>query len=295
MAAALDLDLPEAPFETRGDLQDPATPLVFASPHSGRVYPEELLAASRLDALSIRRSEDAFVDRLIEAGFARGASGVVCRMARVWVDVNRDPWELDPTMFDAPLPAFARSQTARVAAGLGSIARLVGEGQEIYLRKLNVSEAEARIERVHKPYHRALSEMIEAARVKFGVAVLVDWHSMPSAAGRHEAKRGRGSPDMVLGDRFGAACSRELTQTVKRLLESQGYIVALNAPYAGGYTTQLYGRPETGVHALQIELDRALYLDEAALQPTTGFERLQRRLGQLIEALITIDWSAVLR
>lgn len=284
-----------APFETRGDLADPKTPLVFASPHSGRIYPDELMAASRLDAQAIRRSEDVFVDRLIEEGFSSGVSGVICRTARVWIDVNRDPWELDPAMFEDALPAFARSQTARVAAGLGSIARMVGEGQEIYARKLTFAEAEARIDAVHKPYHQAVKERLDAARERFGVGVLVDWHSMPSAAGRHEARRGRGRPDVVLGDRHGAACGRALTQAVRRQLESQGYAVTLNSPYAGGYTTQVYGRPDQGLHALQIEIDRGLYVDEATLERTPGFERLRRDLNRLFQMLIETDWATALR
>jgi N-formylglutamate amidohydrolase len=283
-----------APFELRG-AAEPRTPLVFASPHSGRLYPDELMAASRLGPLAIRKSEDAFVDRLIEGGFERGASGVLCRTARVWIDVNRDPWELDPQMFEDPLPAFARSQTARVAAGLGSVARLVGEGQEIYGRKLAFAEAEARIDGVHKPYHAALERLLSAAHARFGAAVLIDWHSMPSAAGRSETRRGRARPDMVLGDRHGAACDRGLTRLVRQTLESMGYVVALNAPYAGGWTTQTYGRPERGVHALQVEIDRGLYLDEARLEPTAGFTRLQHDLERLFDVLAGADWGAVLR
>jgi N-formylglutamate amidohydrolase len=285
--------LDDAPFEVRRGAVL-TTPLVFASPHSGRIYPDSLTEASSLDALSIRRSEDAFVDELIAPAFARGISGVLCRAARVYVDVNRDPWELDPEMFSDPLPDFARSQTPRVAAGLGSIARIVGEGREVYTRKLRFSEAEARIEAVHRPYHRALAALLAEARSQFGVAVLIDWHSMPSAAARSEARRGRMRPDMVLGDRHGAACGRSLTRTVKRGLEVAGYGVGQNVPYAGGWTTQTYGRPAEGLHALQVEIDRALYLDEAALTPSPGFGRLARNLDRLFEALVGLDWPKVL-
>jgi N-formylglutamate amidohydrolase len=271
------------------------TPLIFASPHSGRLYPDELLKASLLDRLAIRRSEDALVDELIAGGLERGAALVLCRTARAFVDVNRDPWELDPAMFEDELPAFARSQTARVAAGLGSIARLVAEGQEIYARKLTFAEAQARIEQVHDRYHQALAALVEEVRGRFGVAVLIDWHSMPSAAGRSEARRGRTRPDMVLGDRHGASCGRALWGAVRRELEAMGYAVALNSPYAGGFTTQTYGRPQEGVHTLQIELDRGLYLDETTLEPSDGFALLKRRLERLFDVLAAADWPRLLR
>jgi N-formylglutamate amidohydrolase len=197
-------------------------------------------------------------------------------------------------MFLEPLPAMARSQTARVAAGLGAIAKVVAEGQEVYARKLSFAEVKDRIETVHEPYHRALSELVSEARRTFGVAVLVDWHSMPSAASRAQARRARGKPDFVLGDRHGAACGRLLTQTVRRTLEASGYGVALNAPYSGGFTTQSYGRPSEGVHALQVEIDRALYLDEAKVAPHAGFARLKRDLERLFEHLAAADWPAAL-
>lgn len=282
----------EPPFEVRRG--SGASCLVFASPHSGRIYPAALMDASTLDARAIRRSEDAFVDELIEGGTAIGAATLLCRTARVWVDVNRDPWELDPAMFDGPLPAHARSQTPRVAAGLGSIARLVGEGQEIYGRKLSLGEAESRIERAHRPYHEALAALIEEARTACGVAVLIDWHSMPSAASRAEVRRGRAKPDFVLGDRHGASCGRELTALVRRTLERSGYVVGLNNPYAGGWTTQTYGRPQEGVHALQVEIDRSLYLDEARLERSAGFGRLKRDLERLFGVLAGTDWKDLL-
>jgi N-formylglutamate amidohydrolase len=284
----------EAAFEIRRGAEL-TTPLVFASPHSGRIYPPSLLSASVLDAHAIRKSEDAFVDQLIEGAFERGAAGVFCRTARVYLDVNRDPWELDPAMFAEPLPAFTRTQTARVAAGLGSIARVVGEGQEVYARKLTLAEATARIEQVHRPYHRALAGLIAEARAKFGLAVLIDWHSMPSAASRSGSRQGRAKPDVVLGDRHGASCGRGLTLTVRQALEKAGYAVALNVPYAGGFTTQTYGRPQDGVHALQVEIDRGLYLDEAKLEPSQGFGRVQRDLDRLFDGLGATEWVAALR
>lgn len=269
----------------------PPTPLVFASPHSGRLYPDDLMAAAALDAQAIRRSEDAFVDELISGAPALGAAVITARLARAYVDVNREPFELDSTMFAEELPEFARSRTARVAAGLGAIPRVVSEGQEIYSRKLTFAEASGRIEGAHRPYHAALARLLGEAHAAHGFAILVDWHSMPAAAAR---ANGRDRPcDMVLGDRFGAACSGLLPSRVDRELAGLGYRVARNTPYAGGYTTEFYGRPARRTHALQIEINRSLYLDEAKLAPTAGFQRLKRDIEQLTLGLAQADWRAL--
>lgn len=270
------------------------TPLVFASPHAGRIYPEDMMQASGLDGRDIRRSEDALVDGLVERAPEHGAALVICHVARAYVDVNRDPWEMDPSMFADALPAAAKSSTARVAAGLGAVPRVVGEGREIYRRKLRFAEADARIQQVHRPYHMALAELIDEAHRTFGRAILIDWHSMPSAAGQAEARKGRPKPDMVLGDRHGASCGPELTRLVKRELEAAGYVVSLNRPYAGGWTTQLHGRPEAGFHALQIEIDRGLYLDERTLEPRPGFAHLRAHLEALFAVLAGQGWAEVL-
>ncbi len=281
---ASDLHVPAAApaFDVRGD-GHLSTPLVFASPHSGRLYPREMLDASVLDAASIRRSEDALVDDLIAGAAKAGAALLTARYARAYMDVNREPYELDPAMFDEELPPFARAQTPRIAAGLGAIAKVVGEGQEIYARKLSFDEARLRIEGIHRPYHAALAGLIQAALSAFGVAVLVDWHSMPSAAAR--MTRARRTPDFVLGDRFGASCRPALSSLIDRELRAMGYEVARNAPYAGGYTTEFYGDPDRGVHAVQVEINRALYLDEATLKPAVGFDRLKRDLETLFASL----------
>jgi N-formylglutamate amidohydrolase len=280
-----------APFALRR-AQGAASALVFASPHSGRDYPAALMDAAALDRDAIRKSEDAFVDALIDAAPSCGVSLLTARYGRAYVDVNREAYELDPSMFEDELPAFARAGTARVAAGLGSIARVVGEGQEIYRRKLTFAEAQGRIEAVHHPYHRALAGLLEETQALHGCAALIDWHSMPSAASAGPA-HGRRGCDMVLGDRFGSACAPGLTRMVERELEGLGYRVARNAPYAGGYTTEFYGRPDLGVHALQIEINRAVYLDEAALRPTQGFRRLKRDLERLFVVLAR-DWRKAL-
>jgi N-formylglutamate amidohydrolase len=243
LTVAADEAIP-APFRMlRAGAARRATPVIFASPHSGRFYPASMLAASQLGPRAIRRSEDALVDELIAAAPTHGHALITAEFARAYLDVNREPWELDPAMFEDELPAFARARTARVAAGLGAIARIVCEGQEIYARKLTFAEAEARVRQVHQPYHAALEALVAETKAVFGVAVLIDWHSMPAAAASH----GQGMPgepcDIVLGDRFGAACAGQVTRLFERQLGEMGYRVTRNAPYAGGYTTEHYGRP----------------------------------------------------
>ncbi len=270
-----------APF----DLLCPAderTALIFASPHSGRVYPQTMMAASALDAGQIRRSEDAHVDELIAGGVAVGAAVLLNRFARAYVDVNRAPYELDPEMFEDELPEYARGRSARVAAGLGAIARIVGEGREIYSRKLTFSEAKERIDEVHVPYHQALGALIEDARARFGHAIVIDWHSMPSAAARNHL----GEPcDFVLGDRYGSSCGGGIISAAEKTLTALGYRVSRNSPYAGGYTTEHYGQPAAGVHVLQIEINRRLYLDEAAIAAGPSFAQVRRDLETLFATL----------
>jgi N-formylglutamate amidohydrolase len=268
-----------------------AAPLVHASPHSGRVYPAELLEASALDAAAIRRSEDALVDVLVAGATASGGVLIKATFARAYMDVNRAPYELDPAMFEDDLPAFAQAKTARAAAGLGSIARIVAEGQEIYARKLTFEEARRRVETVHAPWHAQVEALLDEAGEQFGAALLIDWHSMPSGA----AGLARRAPDFVLGDRYGAACSGAVTRMVERELEARGYVVARNAPYAGGWATARYGRPAEGRHALQVEINRALYLDEATLEPLPGATQLRRDLDRLFAGLARQDWRALLR
>lgn len=267
------------------------TPLVFASPHSGRLYPKDMRASASLSQTAIRASEDVFVDELLAEAPAHGATVIRARFARAYVDLNREAFELDQTMFADRLPSYARARTARVAAGLGSIARVVADGQEIYDRKLTFAEAAQRIDRVHRPYHDALAELLRQARNRHGFAVLLDWHSMPSAA--VQAVLGpSGAPDMVLGDRFGSACSPGLITAVEAQLAKLGFRTVRNAPYAGGFTTEGYGRPRDGVHALQIEINRALYLDEQTYRKVPGFAALANKLARLYAGLRQLDWAA---
>ena len=268
----------EPPFVLIEPLRRTA-PLIFASPHSGRRYPTELLAQSRARLLSLRRSEDAYVDELFAGAAAHGALVVSASVARAYVDLNRDPGELDPEMFEERLPHGPGTATPRVQAGLGAIPKVTGDGQAIYRGKLSLADAQGRIARVHRPYHAMLENLVLETRAEFGCALLVDCHSMPSGA------RGAHAPDIVLGDRFGASCHPAVTALAEATLRRLGYRVSRNAPFAGGHTTQIYGRPGSRQHALQVEINRALYLDERTLERTAGFARVRADMGRLAEAL----------
>lgn len=259
-------------------------PFVFCSPHSGRIYPEEFLAESRLDALSLRKSEDAFVDDLFASVARLGAPLLAARFPRAFLDVNREPYELDPELFDEALPDYANTQSVRVAGGLGTVARVVADGEEIYAQPLKLEAALARVEQLYIPFHAALTTLIETTRTTFGYAVLIDCHSMPSGA---MVAGGGARPDFVLGDRFGASSDARITRMVREALSGFGYDVQMNRPYAGGYITEHYGRPARGVHAIQIELNRGLYLNETKLKPSRNFGAVERQLSELAEMLFT--------
>ena len=259
-------------------------PFVFASPHSGRVYPASLMAASRLDALTLRRSEDAFVDELFGGVTMLGAPLIAARFPRAYCDVNRSPAEIDPAMFSGPLEMAVDAPTPRVTAGLGVIPRIVRDGAEIYRRKLDPTEARHRLDFLYRPYHAALAGLVQQTLAQFGVAVVVDCHSMPSALS---------VPDIVLGDRFGAAAAAALTARAEQAFVDAGFSLARNAPYAGGYTTTLYGRRLENCHALQIEINRALYLNENSLARRGGFDAVQTRLTQALTKLVGVDLSVL--
>ena len=257
-------------------------PLVLSSPHSGRNYPADFLRASRLDGASLRKSEDCFVDEIFKGATARGVPLISALFPRAFIDPNREAFELDPDMFADAVPAYVNTRSPRVAAGLGTIARVVATGEEIYRGKLQFEEALTRVNACYRPYHAALSDMIEGTRSRFGHCVLVDCHSMPSA-GAPESSGAR--VDIVLGDCYGSSCARAVIDTAERLLRSLDYVVARNSPYAGGFTTRHYGRPRAGIHALQIEISRALYMDEAQLVQKPFFATLMGHMDRLIEAL----------
>src|SRR5713101_3636050 len=267
------------PCEWRG-------PVAFNSPHSGCVYPRAFLAAVRLDLAILRRSEDCFVDELLVGIVPRGNPLMRAHFPRCFVDVNREPYELDPRMFDGRLPSFANTRSMRVAGGLGTVARVVGDAQEIYSQRIPVDDAIRRIEGLYKPYHRALRRLFTRVHRDFGAAVLIDCHSMPSSAG---AKDERPRADVVLGDRYGTSCVAAVAETVEATLRAQGYSVSRNKPYAGGFITEHYGNPAAGLHAIQLELNRALYMDERRFERSHGFARLAADLEGLADCLAAIS------
>jgi N-formylglutamate amidohydrolase len=273
----------EPPFAVLGPVG--ASPLVFSSPHSGSVYPAAFIAAAQLDSLTLRRSEDAFVDELFVGALEVGACLFKAHFPRAYLDVNREPYELDPRMFEGRLPAFANTRSMRVAGGLGTIARVVGEAQEIYARRLPVEEALNRIETLYKPFHRQLRRLMRASWEAFGATVLIDCHSMPSSLGKGLRLEDRIKADIVLGDRYGTSCHPAIVDLVQRELSRLGYSVQRNKPYAGGFITEHYGNPAAGWHALQIELNRGLYLEEHSLQRSPGFAALQRDLTHVAHLL----------
>jgi N-formylglutamate amidohydrolase len=261
------------PVEWRG-------PAVFNSPHSGSVYPHTFLATTRLDIATLRRSEDSFVDELVAGVVGRGYPMMRAHFPRCYVDVNREPYELDPRMFDGRLPSFANTRSMRVAGGLGTVARVVGESQEIYGQRIPVEDAIRRIEGLYKPYHRALRRLFARQHREFGAAVLIDCHSMPSTAG---AKDERPRADIVLGDRYGTSCVPAIAETVETLLRGRGYVVSRNKPYAGGFITEHYGNPAVGLHAIQLELNRALYMDERRYERAASFQSVAADLESLAD------------
>jgi N-formylglutamate amidohydrolase len=267
------------------DLQQPVArslPLVLASPHSGTEYPADFLAASRLDPVALRRSEDSFVDELFGAAPCLGAPLLSARFPRAYVDVNREAYELDQSMFTDTLPKFVNVGSPRVRMGLGTIARIVASGEEIYAQKLRFAEAQRRIERLYRPYHRALRGLVEETEALFGGCLLVDCHSMPSGAGSACEKS---AADIVLGDCHGISCAPQFVEAARRFLTERGFAVAINAPYAGGFTTVHYGRPNVQRHALQIEINRALYMRERDYQRKPYFPRLVQDLAELVDRL----------
>ena len=270
------------------DVLEPAHwrgPVLFNSPHSGRVYPREFLAASRLDIATLRRSEDTFVDELVEGVVERGYPLIRAHFPRCYVDVNREPYELDPRMFSGRLPSFANTRSMRVAGGLGTVARVVGDAQEIYDQRISIDEALQRIESLYKPYHRALRRLFGKIYKEFGAAILIDCHSMPSVGvSREEPRR----PDLVIGDRYGTSCVPLLADVVQDTMQGLGYTVGRNKPYAGGFITEHYGNPGSGLHAIQLEINRAIYMDEKRYERGAGFERLAADLETLADRVAEI-------
>lgn len=250
--------------------------VVFSSPHSGAEYPAAFLQRSQLGPLELRSSEDAFVDALFASAPACGAPLLAARVPRACVDLNRAPDDLDPALIAG---AVRRYLNPRIVAGLGVIPRVVGDGRAIIDGKLTLAEAERRLTDFWYPYHVQLRALLDEARAAFGMAVLIDCHSMPrDALGAAPPVRGR-RPEVILGDRFGASCDRAVIEAASEAFSAEGFVVARNAPFAGGYITQCYGRPDRGFHALQVEVDRSLYMDEIRIERLACFDEVAARVA----------------
>ncbi|MBC8038385.1 MAG: N-formylglutamate amidohydrolase [Rhizobiales bacterium] len=263
-----------------------SAPVVFNSPHSGRWYGEDFLRLTRLSPTALRKSEDCYVDELFMGCLEHGAPMLRAHAPRSYVDLNREPYELDPRMFQGELPGYVNTTSPRVAGGLGTIPRIVAEGEEIYRGRLGFAEALSRINRIYLPYHRTLAALVDEVQKNNGAMLLVDCHSMPSSALASFAPAAFGPVDIVLGDRFGVSCDEDVTCMVEKHLVAQGLTVLRNKPYAGGFITHTHGAPAHGRHALQIEINRALYLNETTLEKTPEFPPLQKALTAMIAGLL---------
>ena len=266
-----------------------SSPVIFASPHSGQDYPEAFIKESRLTPLSLRRSEDAFVDEIFISAPIFGAPLLRALFPRVYVDANREPFELDPEMFDTPLPHYVNTTSPRVTAGLGTMARVVTSGDEVYSKKLNFEDARKIIHKTYFPYHCALKGLLDEAKERFGCYLLVDCHSMPSIGGPMDRDPGFNRVDFILGDRHGTSCSETITNKVEQCLRGLKYVVTRNNPYAGGYTTAHYGQPNENHHALQIEINRSLYMNELLIDYSAGFLPLKKNMEKLIQFITRIS------
>lgn len=278
-------------------------PFVFCSPHSGRHYPERLIRMSRLGPKDLRKSEDFFVDLLFAQAPSYGAPLIHATYPRAYIDLNREPYELDPLMFSDKLPPFAVKNSERVFAGFGSIPRVVMQNMDIYPKKLLFAREQSRIEEIHKPYHRCLKELVDTTKARFGWVGVIDCHSMPanrslstpslgSWSPQGEIKPAR-NPDFVIGDRYGGSCAPSLSNWVEGTLQAMGYTVVRNNPYAGGFTTHHYGQPQRKVHVLQIEINRRLYMNEKRLAVIpNALQDLRSNLSCLIKSLAHFNLAA---
>ena len=283
-----------------------SVPLIFNSPHSGRHYPQRLLRLSRLDAMELRRSEDFFVDLLFDHAPDAGAPFLKATYPRVYIDLNREPYELDPSMFSDKLPPYANTESDRVYSGFGSIPRVVALDQDIYKTRLEFAMEQSRIESIHKPYHRRLKDLVEKTSAVFGWTALIDCHSMPASRSMSMLSLGRfvarddnernSNADIVLGDRYGRSCSSDLTDCIEATLRDMGYSVSRNNPYAGGYCTAHYGKPSRGIHAIQIEINRRLYMNEKKQSPRVhDLEKLRDDMKTLVSELARLNLGVTRR
>ncbi len=262
-------------------------PAVFNSPHSGRDFPAHFLRQSRLPLLALRKSEDCYVDEIFMSCIDFGAPMLRALAPRSYIDLNREPYELDPRMFSTELPGYVNTASPRVAGGLGTIPRIVSEGEDIYRGRIDFAEVRHRIDQVYVPYHRTLTALTGEVMNKVGEMLLVDCHSMPASATAHVVPPASAAVDVVLGDRFGASCGEDLSAFTEECLKASGLRVLRNKPYAGGFITQNHGAPHHGRHALQIEINRSLYLNEATLEKTGDFEALKSLMAGVIGKLLS--------
>ena len=271
-----------------------SVPVVFASPHSGKNYTQAFIEATQLSAHQLRLSEDAFVDEIFASVPAFGAPLLLAHFPRAFVDPNRYAYELDPTMFSDPLPSYVITKTSHIMAGLGTIPRVVAIGKDIYCNQLIFKEAKKRIEDNYVPYHDALSSLLNKTRVKFGTALLIDCHSMPST--NESARNFFSAPlaDIILGDCHGKSCNPLITDAAEQICRDMGLSVSRNKPYAGGYTTKHYGKPEYNFHSLQIEIKRSLYMDEVRIERGPGLAQLICQMRRLTNAMTSIDFSTLI-
>ena len=270
------MDESRPPFLRVGP-ERPASPVILSVPHAGRAYSDALLRASRLPRHKLEILEDRLVDRLVWRAVEAGSAAFIAAAPRAEIDLNRDEREIDPAMvYPSPAPGTLL-QSPRTRGGLGLVpARISGAGS-IWLQRIGQAEIERRTAEIHRPYHQALAQALEAARARFGIAILLDCHSMPPRAGEEAA--------IVFGDRHGTSIAPELVAAAVAAAEAEGFATARNTPYAGGYITMRHGRPGEGVHALQIEIDRSLYLDAALRAPGAGFDRTSRMIAAVAGAL----------
>ena len=267
------------------DPNEHVVPLVFSSPHSGTMYPADFVEESRLTPLALRRSEDSFVDELFSAAPSFGAPLIKALFPRAYIDANREPFELDQKMFSDRLPSYVNTKSGRVAAGLGTIPRIISYGQDIYSRQLTFAEAKDRVNRFYWPYHNTLKNIIINTKQLFGYCILVDCHSMPSIGGPLDPDAGRGRADFIIGDCFGSSCASHVADIIEKNISDFGYTVARNKPFAGGFTTRHYGKPNEGVNAVQIEINRALYMDEINIEKNSGFNQIASQMTEVIASL----------
>ncbi|MCC3306479.1 N-formylglutamate amidohydrolase [Sneathiella sp. HT1-7] len=271
-------------------------PFIFSSPHSGRDYPEEFIESTKLEFTKLRQSEDFLVDELFACAPDYGAPLLSANFPRAYCDANREAFELDPHMYKTPLPDYVMTVSPRLASGIGTIPKVVGAGQEIYAGKLDFEDARQRINECYFPYHHALRQLLEEGRKKFGYIYLLDCHSMPPANVSKGGSLFRASdqrPNIILGNRYGTSCSPRLFEEAFTRLEDHGYHIGQNSPYAGGYITAHYGNPEKNIHALQIEINRALYMDQENLQTTDGFCMLKKAIAGFVQGM-SANYSSLL-